>query len=548
MSRRAFVARMLIMIQGTVLAGVIVLVLSVFYLLDLGPETRRTQLYTHVLYGVGASVSVSGLVLWRLRPVLRVLGMWDREIAPSQPLLLEAQMRALTYPGQFIGEAALAVLIVNAIALYTEVQFLGYGFAQELINIALTVAFALAIVFTVNVGLRMILRAAVLRRILLPPVAGQGRGSIVLQFALMTTLLGVIVLLFGGVFTYASIVNLSDQAIADERARWLQSEVLVDALALPVGERTGYVAQRIEAGEVPFFLDRSGQVLSGAPLPYGLQPADVRHLASVSQPFLYRKDYSDVRVLAVPFGPEPVLGLAYRSQVSRSPNMVQMVRILAFCSLGALLFAAFVGLATGSNLAIITSDVARRLVSIAEQDVSARSAPIAQTSLDELGNLVQALNRVQQRTDDYTTQLKSSVVELEAANDERRALLETMVGLTAPVIPVSDGLVVVPLAGYFDAERAAHIRPNLLSGIAEQRARIVVIDLTGITEATASLVDHLTRAARSAALMGCQIVLTGAGPDVAWSLTEMGTGLASLVAHRDLEEGLAYAHAQLRAN
>jgi anti-anti-sigma regulatory factor len=539
---------MLIMIQGTVLVAVILLVLGVFYLLDLGPETRRQQLYTHVLYGVAAAVFVSGVILWRLRPILQVLGMWDRETAPSESLLREAQMRALTYPGQFIGEAALVVLIVNAIALYAEVQFLGYEFGPELINIALTTAFSLATIFTINVGLRMLLRAAILRRIVQPPVAGQGRSSIVLQFALMTTLLGVTVLLFGGVFTYASVVNLSDQAIADERARWLQSEVLVDALTLPVEQRIEYVAQRTQAGEVPFFLDRSGQVLGSVSLPYGLQPAEVRHLASVTQPRLYSKDYSAVRVLAVPFGPEPVLGLAYRSQVSDSPLVARMLRFLALCSLGALLFAVFVGLATGSNLAIITNDVARRLVSIAEQDVSVRHTPIAQTSLDELGHLVQALNRIQKRTDDYTAQLESNVVELETANDERRALLETMVGLTAPVIPVSEGLVVVPLAGYFDTERAAHIRPNLLSGIAEQRARIVVIDLTGITKATEPLADHLTRAARSAALMGCQIVLTGAGPDVAWSLTEMGTELAALAAHRDLEEGLAYAQAQLRAN
>ena len=48
--------------------------------------------------------------------------------------------------------------------------------------------------------------------------------------------------------------------------------------------------------------------------------------------------------------------------------------------------------------------------------------------------------------------------------------------------------------------------------------------------------------------MGCQIVLTGAGADVAWSLTQIGTGLESLIAHRDLQEGLAYAHTQLSAN
>jgi anti-anti-sigma regulatory factor len=548
MSRRAFVARMLIVVQGTVVVGIALLILSVIYLLDLGPETRQVEIRTHIAFGVGASLFMSGLILWRMWPVLQVLGMWDQDIEPPEHLLATAQMRALTYPNQFTGEAALVVLVVNAIGLYIDTQIQGYELAQDLINIALTIAFALAVVFTVNVGLRMLLRAAVLRRITSSPESDQGRASVIVQFGLATALLGLTILLFGGVFTYSTAVNMMEQGIAKERARWLQSDVLPDAVALDIEDRGEYIAQRTEAGEIPFFLDRSGRVVGEAPLPYSLRPEQVRDLAWIAQPYLYKQDFSTLRVLAVPFGAQPVLCIAYRSQVGTSPAMLQMIRILAFFSLGALLFAVFMGVAIGSNFAIITGDVAERLVSLAEETRAMDYAPIAQTSLDEVGDLVQALNRVQRRTEAYTAQLEASVTQLETANAERRALLETMVGLTAPVIPVSEGLVVVPLAGYFDEERAAHIRPNLLSGIAEQRARMVVIDLTGVTEATEPLANHLTRAARSAALMGCQIILTGAGPDVAWSLTRLGTGLESLAAHRDLEEGLAYAHAQLGVN
>jgi anti-anti-sigma regulatory factor len=548
MSRRAFVARLLITIQGTVLVGIALLILSVFYLLDLSPEGRQTQLQSHVLYGVGASVFMSGLILWRMRPVLQVLGMWDRGIEPPEDLLSAAQMRALTYPSRFIGEAALVVLVVNAVGLYVDTQTLGYELGQELINIALTVAFALAIVFVVNVGLRMLLRGGVLRRIALPPQSDQGRASVILQFGLATALLGLTLLLFGGVFTYSTAVNLMEQGVAEERARWLNSDVLPDAAALDIDDRVEYIAQRTRPGEIPFFVDRSGLVVSEAALPYGLTPEQVHDLGWVMQPYLYKQDYSTLRVLAVPLGAQPVLCIAYRSEVGTSPALMQMIRVLAFFSLGGLLFAIAMGTSIGSNLANITNHVVRRLDQLAEQEQAMAYAPIAQTSLDEIGDLVRAFNRIQRRTEAYTTQLKDSVAQLEAANAERRALLETMVGLAAPVIPVSEGLVVVPLAGYFDADRAAHIRPNLLAGIAAQRARIVVIDLTGVSEATEFLADHLARATRSAALMGCQIILTGAGPDVAWSLTEMSTELESLSAHRNLEEGLVYAQAQLRAN
>jgi anti-anti-sigma regulatory factor len=537
------------MIQGTVLVGIVLLILSVFYLLDLSPQGRQIQFRIHTLYGIGASLFMSGLVLWQMRPVLQVLGMWDRGIEPPEDLASAAQMRALVYPSRFIGEAALVVLVVNVIGLYIDTQTLGLGYelSQELINVTLTITFGLAIIFVVNVGLRMLLRAGVLRRIPLAPKAG-GRVSVVVQFGLMTALLGLVLLLFGGVFTYSAAANMMDQGIAQERARWLDSDVLPGAAAIDVNNRVEYVAQRTEPDEVPFLVDRSGDVVSKAHLPYGLKPEQIRHLGWVTQPYLFKQDYSALRVLAVPMGGQPVLCLAYRSKVGTSPAMIQMVRILTFFSLGGLLFTIVMGISIGGNLANITGDVVRRLGQLADRERSVVYAPIAQTSLDEIGDLVRALNRVQQRTEAYTTQLEDSVTQLEAANRERRALLETMVGLTAPVIPVTTGLVVVPLAGYFDAERAAHIRPNLLAGIAEERARIVVIDLTGVTEATEFLADHLSRAARAAALMGCPIILTGAGPDMAWSLTRMSTGLESLSAHRDLEDGLAYAQAQLRAN
>jgi len=539
---------MLVMVQGSVLVGITLLILGVFYLLDLGPEARQVELRSHISLGVGASLFMSGLILWRLRPVLQVLGIWERELEPPRQLLSTAQMRALTYPSQFIGEAALVVLIVSAIGLYIDTQVQGYEPGQDLINILLIVAFSLAIVFTINIGLRMLLRTAVLRRIPLPPESDQGRVSVIVQFGLTTALLGLTMLLFGGVFTYSTAVNMMEQGIADERARWLQSDVLPDVVALDIENRAEYIAQRTEPGEIPFFVDRSGQIVGEPSLPYGLTPEQVRYLGWIAQPTLYKQEFSTLRVLAVPIGAQPVLCIAYRSQVGTAPAMLQMIRVLIFFSLGGLLFTALMGMAVGSNLAIISKDVANRLAALADQEGTMDYAPIAQTSLDEIGDLVRALNQVQQRARAYTTQLEDSVTQLEAVNAERRALLETMVGLTAPVIPVSEGLVVVPLAGYFDEERASHIRPNLLSGIAEQRARIVVIDLTGINEATEYLADHLARAARSAALMGCQIILTGAGPDVAWSLTRMEIELGSLAAHRDLEEGLAYAQTQLRAN
>ena len=547
MSRRAFLVRMLVMIQGCALVGLAMLILAIFFLLDLGPEAQRIALISHILYGAVVSVFVTGLVVWRLWPVVRLLGVWDRGDEPTASLLSDAQTRALRYPNWFLAEVAVVVLLVNAIALFVGTQFLGYQLAQYLAKFALTISFALGIGSAVHIGLRMLLRA-VLRRIPRLPEATLPLVPVWAQTGLMTVLLGLIVLTLGGVFTYSSVVNAVDQGAADERGRWLQNSVIPQALSLHADQRLDYVAQWLIPGEEPFFLDRTGRVWGSEALPYGLGPDQVRGLAQVQGPRLYRQDYATLRVLAVPFDGEQVLCIAYQSPAHASPIVLRMVRILLFFSLGALLLTLSVGVATGGSISRTIRDVAGRLFSLAGEDMSLGHAPIAQTSLDEVGNLVQAFNRAQQRADAYTAQLRDSVAELEAANEQRRMLLETTGGLTAPVIRVAEGLVVVPLAGYFDAERAEHIRPNLLAGIVDHRARIVVVDLTGITQATDALADNLMRAARAVVLMGCQIILTGAGPDVAWTLTQIGDELEMLTAHRDLEEGLAYARTRLATN
>jgi anti-anti-sigma regulatory factor len=185
---------------------------------------------------------------------------------------------------------------------------------------------------------------------------------------------------------------------------------------------------------------------------------------------------------------------------------------------------------------------------LAKEEPIVQDSAIPQLSLDEVGDLVRAFNHVQRRTRARTEQLRDSVLELESANHRWQALLETMVGLTAPVIPVAKGLAVVLLSGYFDQERASYIGPNMLKGVADARAQVVIVDLTAIAQVSEPLTEQLHRAIRSVALMGCQVILTGASADVAWALTQTSGVQATLQTRRNLQDGLAYAYDKLALN
>jgi hypothetical protein len=64
----------------------------------------------------------------------------------------------------------------------------------------------------------------------------------------------------------------------------------------------------------------------------------------------------------------------------------------------------------------------------------------------------------------------------EVITAQRRVIQE----LSSPLIPVSDSILVLPLIGSINAARAQQITESLLERVSEQRAQILIIDITGV--------------------------------------------------------------------
>jgi rsbT co-antagonist protein RsbR len=113
--------------------------------------------------------------------------------------------------------------------------------------------------------------------------------------------------------------------------------------------------------------------------------------------------------------------------------------------------------------------------------------------------------------------------------------------LAAPLIPIHEGVLLMPLVGMINAERAAHIIESLLEGIMRQRSQAVIIDVTGMHATDESATDHLLHAAQAARLLGAQVILVGISPEVARTFTKAGANLGGLTILRDLTSGVDYA-------
>lgn len=143
----------------------------------------------------------------------------------------------------------------------------------------------------------------------------------------------------------------------------------------------------------------------------------------------------------------------------------------------------------------------------------------------------------------------SDLAALRAAEREREALQHELIEaqqaalreLGTPLFPVAEGVVVMPLIGAIDSNRAQQILEGLLEGVARQRAAMAIIDITGVKVVDTQVAGALLRAAQAVRLLGAEVVLTGISPEVAQTLVQIGADMSALTTRGSLQSGMAYA-------
>lgn len=138
------------------------------------------------------------------------------------------------------------------------------------------------------------------------------------------------------------------------------------------------------------------------------------------------------------------------------------------------------------------------------------------------------------------------IVKLEQLVEEKtKELKELIKRISSPIIPVLEGIVVVPLLGRYDEERSEELVTNTLRNLPEYKANYLVLDLTGldqdITSLTASLIEKLGTAA---SLIGTKTILVGVSAKLSLSITQLNIELSKFDCFQTLEHGIYYALGQ----
>ncbi|HEX6424672.1 MAG TPA: STAS domain-containing protein [Acidimicrobiales bacterium] len=118
---------------------------------------------------------------------------------------------------------------------------------------------------------------------------------------------------------------------------------------------------------------------------------------------------------------------------------------------------------------------------------------------------------------------------------------EAIRDLSTPVLQVRERLLILPIIGALDSQRARQLTEQLLRSIRTNRAKVVVIDVTGVPEIDSTVANYIVQTVDASRLMGASVIITGLSADIALTLVTIGVDLSKMNAVGDLQGGIELA-------
>jgi len=151
--------------------------------------------------------------------------------------------------------------------------------------------------------------------------------------------------------------------------------------------------------------------------------------------------------------------------------------------------------------------------------------------------------------DSLENQVAQRTIELQESYEMRERLHQQILDtqqqiireLSTPVIPIMDHIIVLPLVGSIDSLRARDVTRNLLAGISQHRAKVVILDVTGVSIMDTGIVNHLNKTIQVARLKGAETIVTGMSDAVAEAIVDLGIDWSGITTLADLQTGLLVA-------
>jgi rsbT co-antagonist protein RsbR len=113
--------------------------------------------------------------------------------------------------------------------------------------------------------------------------------------------------------------------------------------------------------------------------------------------------------------------------------------------------------------------------------------------------------------------------------------------LSTPVIRVHEGILLLPLVGAIDSMRAQQVMESVLARVADDQARVIILDIAGVAVVDTKVADNLMKTTAAVRLLGAETILTGISAQVARTMVQLGVDVSSMHTRSRLAEGIELA-------
>jgi len=140
-----------------------------------------------------------------------------------------------------------------------------------------------------------------------------------------------------------------------------------------------------------------------------------------------------------------------------------------------------------------------------------------------------------------------SKIQQEKIKETNEAIME----MSTPVTTIWDGILLLPLIGLFDSQRAQDVMETVLSKVETTQSKAVVLDISGVASMDTGVANHLIQITNATKLMGCETIISGIAPSIAQTLVELGINVGEVQTTGTLKDafnlGLQIIHAKVVA-
>ena len=126
---------------------------------------------------------------------------------------------------------------------------------------------------------------------------------------------------------------------------------------------------------------------------------------------------------------------------------------------------------------------------------------------------------------------------LETTNRHQAAIRE----LSTPVIKVYDRVLLLPIVGTVDTQRAHQIMETVLVQVVQEQAKVMILDIAGVPVVDTKVADHIMKTTAAVQLLGAQTILTGISASVARTVVQLGVEITRMHTRAKLSEGIELA-------